>query len=283
MGRGGWWSQAVPNKTAELADFQKVADLMVGFEQSLVQEGLISLPDAAETANESAPAEEKIASGESEGTTHGDVAGGRSSDAGAVGRASSSREVSAAQVLLLSTFAADVDVHFAVKKRKRVLVKARDLLMNSDFAPVVVAAVRGWWSQAVPNKTAELADFQKVADLTVGFEQSLVQEGLISLPDTVETANESAPAEEKIASGESEGTTHGDAAGGKSSDTGAVGRASSSREVSAAQVLLLSTFAADVDVHFAVKKRKRVLVKARDLLMNSDFAPVVVGDDCVVS
>ncbi|GBG79942.1 hypothetical protein CBR_g30206 [Chara braunii] len=147
------------------------------------------------------------------------------------------------------------------------------------------AIIKGPLGKAVPNKTAELADFQKVADLTVGFEQSLVQEGLISFPDDAEeTANESAPAEEKekIASGESEGTTHGDgdAAGGRSSDTGAVGRASSSREVSAAakaQVLLLSTFAADVDVHFAVKKRKRVVVKARDLLMNSDFAPVVVS------
>lgn len=38
----------------------------------------------------------------------------------------------------LRKFSADVEIHFAVKKRKRVLAKARDLLVQSNFNTYVV-------------------------------------------------------------------------------------------------------------------------------------------------
>jgi hypothetical protein len=76
--------------------------------------------------------------------------------------------------------------------------------------------------QSVPNDIAELAEFQKSANVTAEFETCLGSAGLI--PDWDETKGDR-----------------------------------------------LSKFSSDVEVHFALKKKKHVLAKARYLLVQNDY------------
>eukprot|EP00897_Mesotaenium_endlicherianum_P005073 jgi/Mesen1/4594/ME000232S03848 len=121
-------------------------------------------------------------------------------------------------------------------------------------SPVATCHCRDSFLQAVPSETAQLARFQDIADLTVDFEASLREEDFIPQALPLEPEPGALP-------------------GGESA-SGAAGGPTQAPHAAAGR---LSSFAADVDIHFALKRRSRVLTRARNIFAHSDFPSIQVG------